>query len=77
MCDHFVGRVDEDRPLGGRPSAENGRFFAGGRKVLITVVIIFFCLPAAFRRAVQLNPVYAYPYYNLACLLSLLAGEGY
>jgi hypothetical protein len=77
MCNHFVQCTDVGRPFGGRLSAENGRFFAGGRKVLITVVIIFFCLPAAFRRAVQLNPVYAYPYYNLACMLSLLAGEGY
>jgi hypothetical protein len=65
MCNHFVQCTDV-----GRPFAENGCFFAGGRKVLITVVVIFFCLPAAFRRAVQLNPVYAYPYYNLA-------GEGY
>jgi tetratricopeptide (TPR) repeat protein len=30
----------------------------------------------AFRRAIQLDPAYAYPHYNLACMLSLLAGQG-
>jgi tetratricopeptide (TPR) repeat protein len=30
----------------------------------------------AFRRAVQLDPAYAFPHYNLACVLSLKAGEG-
>jgi tetratricopeptide (TPR) repeat protein len=29
-----------------------------------------------FRRAVQLDPSYAYPHYNLACMLSLLSAEG-
>jgi hypothetical protein len=30
----------------------------------------------AFRRAIQLDPAYAFPHYNLACMLSLLAADG-